>query len=62
MTTGVQCKINPLCREPAPVESRICDVHRRLFRLAAMRDSGSLAVRLAGRVLTALADIEPEVG
>jgi hypothetical protein len=60
MTTGVQCKIDPLCAHAAPVESRICHVHQRLIRVAAMRESGSLAIRIAGQVLTMLTDIEPE--
>ena len=58
MTTGVQCKIDPQCRCPAPVKTGICDEHRRQVRLAAMQQSPSSSVRILGRVIALLADRE----
>ncbi len=58
MTTGVQCKVHPDCRQPAPAGTRICYGHRRLIRLAAMRRSPSASVRVLGWVLVQLADRE----
>lgn len=62
MTTGVQCKIDPRCLHPAPIENRICLEHRKLIRLAAIRQSPSLSVRLLGHVLTFLAERDIEAG
>jgi hypothetical protein len=58
MTTGVQCTIDPQCRHPAPAESRICHERRKQIRLAAMRRSPSVPVRVLGHVVTLLADRE----
>jgi hypothetical protein len=58
MTTGVQCKNNPLCRIPAPHDTGVCHEHCRQIRLAAMQRSASPSVRILGRVLTLLADRE----
>jgi hypothetical protein len=62
VTTGVKCKANPRCPNPAPVDSRICFEHRKLIHLAAMRQSPSLSVRLSGHVLTRFADRDIEAG
>ena len=62
MNTGVTCKIDPRCPHPAPPETRICWEHRKLIRLAAMRQSASPSVRLIGYVLTRFADLEIEAG
>jgi hypothetical protein len=58
MTTGVHCKIDPRCPVAAPADTCICHEHRRQFRLAAMRGSPSVPVRVIGHVLTLLADRE----
>ncbi len=60
MTTGVNCRVDPHCRHPAPAESRICSEHQKLIRLAAMRKSPSLTVRIIGRARSLLAEYEPE--
>ena len=62
MITGVQCKIDSLCRHLAPVETRISSEHRKLIRLAAMRQSPKLADRLIGYVLAHFAERDIEAG
>ena len=62
MTSGVQCKIHRRCPHPAPVETRICSEHRKLIRLATMRQSPGLSIRLLGHALTLLADRGIEAG
>jgi hypothetical protein len=62
VSTGVQCKIDPRYRVPAPGETRICAAHRQQIRLAAMQRSPSVSVRFIGKVLALLADHEPEAG
>jgi hypothetical protein len=34
MSTGVQCQANPLCRDPAPPETRLCVWHVKEARRA----------------------------
>ena len=58
MTTGVQCTLDPRCPHPAPAETRICHEHSRQIRLAGMRRSPSLTVRVVGHVLTLMPDRE----
>ena len=64
MNTGVLCTASPDCPHPAPFGARICHVHQRAARLAAMRAAPSAGTRALGYALTLLArqDAEHEAG
>jgi len=64
MNTGIQCKADPDCPVPAPLETGICHYHQRAAALKVMRESPSAATRALGRILTLAHrhDREPEAG
>jgi hypothetical protein len=65
VNTGVQCTIDPQCRQPAPPETGICSCHQREIRLGQMRRSPSPGTRAIGHALTHLLagrDREAEAG
>ena len=60
MNTGVACTASPDCSHPAPFGTRICHVHQRAARLAAMRAAPSAGIRALGYAFTLLARQDPE--
>ena len=60
MTTGVVCKIDRHCPNPAPAETGICSAHQREIRIGQLLKSPSLTARLIGRAWSLVAEYEPE--